>query len=196
MERCEFAFQSICSPICKYLLFICCHSASAQVGFPCGSAGKESVQFWRPGSNPWVGKTPWRRERLPNPVFWPGEFHGVYSPRSHKESDTTEWFSLLESSINRSLKNILLKIRKEKWNLKYPTHVFPVKSLEHLILATTFLYSVESNFEKPCNKPLLGEVNATNTILRCSSLITSYSFSSINLTEIHPFFHVSASDLL
>ena len=24
----------------------------------------------------WVGKIPWRRERLPLPVFWPGEFHG------------------------------------------------------------------------------------------------------------------------
>ena len=24
----------------------------------------------------WVGKIPWRRERLPTPVFWPGEFHG------------------------------------------------------------------------------------------------------------------------
>jgi len=23
---------------------------------------------------------PWRRERLPIPVFWPGEFHGLYSP--------------------------------------------------------------------------------------------------------------------
>ena len=23
-----------------------------------------------------VGKIPWRRERLPTPVFWPGEFHG------------------------------------------------------------------------------------------------------------------------
>ena len=23
----------------------------------------------------WVGKIPWRRERLPTPVFWPGEFH-------------------------------------------------------------------------------------------------------------------------
>ena len=30
--------------------------------------------------NPWVGKIPWRRERLPTPVFWPGEFHGLYSP--------------------------------------------------------------------------------------------------------------------
>ena len=25
--------------------------------------------------NSWVGKIPWRRERLPSPVFWPGEFH-------------------------------------------------------------------------------------------------------------------------
>jgi len=25
--------------------------------------------------DPWVGKIPWRRERLPYPVFWPGELH-------------------------------------------------------------------------------------------------------------------------
>ena len=29
----------------------------------------------------WVGKIPWRRERLPTLVFWPGESHGLYSPR-------------------------------------------------------------------------------------------------------------------
>ena len=28
----------------------------------------------------WVGKIPWRRERLPTPVSLPGEFHGPYSP--------------------------------------------------------------------------------------------------------------------
>ena len=33
---------------------------------------------------------PWRRERLPTPVFWPGEFHGLYSPWGCKELDTTE----------------------------------------------------------------------------------------------------------
>jgi len=27
----------------------------------------------RPGFDPWVGKIPWRRERLPTPVFWPGD---------------------------------------------------------------------------------------------------------------------------
>ena len=38
----------------------------------------------------WVGNIPWRRERLPTPVFWPGDFHGLYSPWGCKESDTTE----------------------------------------------------------------------------------------------------------
>ena len=44
---------------------------------------------WEPWV-PWVGKIPWRRERLPTPVFWPGEFHGLYSPWGCKEPDTTE----------------------------------------------------------------------------------------------------------
>ena len=39
-------------------------------------------------------KIPWRREWLPTLVFWPGEFHGLYSPWALKELDTTERFSL------------------------------------------------------------------------------------------------------
>ena len=47
---------------------------------------KIHLQFWRPGFDPWVGKIPWRRERLPTAVCLPGEFHGQrslegYSPR-------------------------------------------------------------------------------------------------------------------
>ena len=52
------------------------------------------LQCWRPGSDLWVGKIPWRRERLPIQVFWPGEFHGLHSPCGHKESDTTKRLSL------------------------------------------------------------------------------------------------------
>ena len=56
-----------------------------------GSARKESAcNVGRPGFNPGVGKMPWRRERLLTSVFWPGEFHGLYSPPGHKESDMTE----------------------------------------------------------------------------------------------------------
>ena len=58
---------------------------------PGGSDGKESTC----NAGDLVGKIPWRREWQPTPVFLPGEFHGQrslagYSPRGHKESDTTE----------------------------------------------------------------------------------------------------------
>ena len=65
------------------------------MGFPYGSAGKEFAG--RPGFHPWVGKIPWRRERLPTPVFWPREFYGLY--RACKESDTTEPLSPFNSII-------------------------------------------------------------------------------------------------
>ena len=65
--------------------------------FPGGSDSKESIslQCRRPGFDPGVGKTPWRREQLPTPVFWPEEFHGQrslvgYSPGGLKELDMTE----------------------------------------------------------------------------------------------------------
>ena len=46
---------------------------------PPANAGDIEMQF-----DPWVGKIPWRREWLPTPVFWPGEFHGLYSPWGHR----------------------------------------------------------------------------------------------------------------
>ena len=50
-----------------------------------------------------MGKIPWRRERLPTPVFWPREFHGLYSPWGHKESDMIEQLSLTHVLIQVSL---------------------------------------------------------------------------------------------
>ena len=53
-----------------------------------------------PGSDPWVGKIPWRRKWQPAPVFLPGKSHGLrilvsYSPWAHKESDRIEWLHFL-----------------------------------------------------------------------------------------------------
>ena len=63
--------------------------------FPGGSDGKESAcNAEDPGSITGVRKIPWRREWLLTPVFWPGEFHGLYSPWGHKELDTPERLSL------------------------------------------------------------------------------------------------------
>ena len=60
---------------------------------------KNLLQCRRSRFDPWVGKSPWRREWLPTPVFLPGEFHGQrslvgYSPWGHKESGTTEQLTL------------------------------------------------------------------------------------------------------
>ena len=45
-------------------------------------AGKESACNARDlGSIPGLGRFPWRRERIPTPVFRPGEFPGLYSSR-------------------------------------------------------------------------------------------------------------------
>ena len=45
--------------------------------------------------DPLFGKIPWKKERPPTPVVWPGEFLGLYSPWRYKESDMTEWLSLV-----------------------------------------------------------------------------------------------------
>ena len=33
---------------------------------------------------------PLEKGKVPTPVFWPGEFHGIYSPWGRKELDMTE----------------------------------------------------------------------------------------------------------
>ena len=57
-------------------------------------AGGFACNVGRSGFNPRIGKIPWKREMLPIPVFWPGEFHGLFSPCGRKESNTTERLSL------------------------------------------------------------------------------------------------------
>ena len=53
---------------------------NSQLGFPGGSAGKESAfNSGRPGFDPWVGKILVVLE-LPTPVCLPGEFHGPKKP--------------------------------------------------------------------------------------------------------------------
>ena len=69
------------------------------------------LQCRRPGFDPWVGKIPWRRQKVPTPVFWPAKFHGVYSPWGHKESDMTERLSH-SLHLNIQINGIELGIQK------------------------------------------------------------------------------------
>ena len=43
------------------------------------------------GLIPGLRRSPGEGTRLPTPVFWPGEFHGLYSPWGHKELDIAEF---------------------------------------------------------------------------------------------------------
>ena len=64
-------------------------------GFLGGSDVKNPPAMQETWFDLWVGKISWRREWLPTPVFWSGEFHGQrslagYSPWGCKELDMTE----------------------------------------------------------------------------------------------------------
>ena len=77
------------------------------LGFPGGSAGKESAcNAGDLGSIPGLGRSP--GEGKGYPVFWPGEFHGLYSPWGCKEPDTTEWL-LVSRSLSSTPENSCLK---------------------------------------------------------------------------------------
>ena len=57
------------------------------------------LQCRSPGFSPWVRKIPWRREWQPTPAFLLGESHRQrsltgYRAQTHKESDTTEQWTL------------------------------------------------------------------------------------------------------
>ena len=76
-------------------------SAGEEIGYPLQYSwaslvtqlAKNLPAMWETWFDLWVGKIPWRREQS-TPVFWPGEFHGLYSLWGHKELDTTEQPSL------------------------------------------------------------------------------------------------------
>ena len=82
------------------------HSHSPLMIKPGGSDRKESAcNEGDLGLIPGLGKIPWRRAWPPSPVFLPGESHGQrslagYSPRGHKESDTTEQLSTAQHLMN------------------------------------------------------------------------------------------------
>ena len=100
---------------------------------PGSSSGKEfACQCWRHKRirfNPWVEKIPWRREWQFTPAFLPGESHGQrslagYSPRGHKDLDTTKQFSR-QRKITASFRAIVFMVL-----MLYSAIVNTIKNLE------------------------------------------------------------------
>ena len=61
--------------------------------------------MWETWVQPLGWEDPLEKGKASTPVFWPGKFHGLYSPWGCKESDTTEWHSLSLSVLADALKS-------------------------------------------------------------------------------------------
>ena len=64
---------------------------------------KNPPAVWETWVLPGLGRSPGEGERLPPPVFWPREFHGLYSPWGHKGLDMTELLSLHFTSVKSQI---------------------------------------------------------------------------------------------
>ena len=87
------------------------------MGFPCGSAGKESAYNARHLGLILGLEDPLEKGKATHSSIWPGEFPGLYSPWGRKESDTTEQLSLhfkLKNPGKTTLRHIVIKLTKNK----------------------------------------------------------------------------------
>ena len=112
-----FYFKNFFTCILQYLFLTALRLVA--LGFLDGSLVKSLTAMQKPSFNPWAGEIPWRRKWQPIPVFLPGELHGQrnlagYNPWGHKESDTTEWFSVsLSHRLTLVVKNLPANPRHE-----------------------------------------------------------------------------------
>jgi len=100
-------------------------------GFPGGAQVKGSAcNVGDLGSNPWVGKIPWRRKWQPTLVFLPGESHGRrslvgYSPQAAKSQTRLSDFTFT---------------LKKKIKTDFGQEINPEYSLEGLMLKLKLQY--------------------------------------------------------
>ena len=133
--------------------------SSLYMGFPCGSAGKESAcHAGDLGSIPGLGSFPGVGNGLPTSVSLPGEFHGQrslvgYSPWGRTESDTTEQLRLSLFIIHA-------------WSIS-------LNSVPHKFLIVSFFCFILY----PSNTPLIGWIPLTGLWL---CFILSPAWSSLH----------------
>ena len=99
------------------------------------------LKWGRPGFSPWVGKIPWRRERLPTPVFWPGEVHG-----SQKVGHDWATFTSVELMV---IANTLFQQHKRKlytWTSPDGQHW---NQIDYILCSQTWRRSIQSAKTRP-----------------------------------------------
>ena len=86
----------------------------------------------------WVRSLSWEysleKEKATHPIFWPGEFHGLYSPWGRKELDTTEWLSLSLSVLKVKIFKCKSRALQDPRILKYGAISIHLKFVKRNIL--------------------------------------------------------------
>ena len=146
-----------------------CHLCSNTLGFPGGSAGKESdCNAGNPASIPGLGRSPGEGIHYPlqyscleNP---PGPRSLVgYSPWGRKESDRTEWLSTAQFTFSEHSSpflslNSLPASNKLLCPLLFYSLSIVIKNMQHIILPFYLVYCLsllEYKFHEGRNLPLL-----------------------------------------
>ena len=114
-------------------------------------------------------------ERLPTPVFWPGESHGLYSPWGHKESDTTE-------QLSHSLTHTHSLIHQEDINL-FKVYVVVIQSPSHVWLFATPLTAAGQASLSLTAFQSLPKFMSMESVMPSNHLILCRPFSALNLSQ-------------
>ena len=82
----------------------------------------------------------WTRERLLTPVFWPEEFHGLYSPWDRKESGMTEGFHFhLECATGHSHRTEFEFVNEKTTEISFIIYYLFIGARKKNFMATKFL---------------------------------------------------------
>ena len=120
------------------------------MGFLGGSAGKEpACSVGDLGQISGFGKIPWRRERLPTPVFLPGEFHGLYSPWGHSQTQLSDFHFL------QLIYNVVLVSGEEQNDLVIHIYIYFFQILFQFRLLQDIEYSSLYCTQGPCQLSVL-----------------------------------------
>ena len=111
--------NSKCMINCNYIIFITIIIFGGKIRTVKNSPAMRETEF-----DPWLGKIPWRRERLPTSVLCPGECHGLYSPWGCKDLNTTEQLSLHSLDLSK-----LLDLYKGKDHQRSYIYCFKISGL-------------------------------------------------------------------
>ena len=131
---------------------------SSILGLPLGSAGKESAcNAGDLGSIPGLGRFSWRREQLPTPAFWPGQFHGLYVVHRVAKSQarlSNFHFHLGYASFNPAVQTPnpfrISQVKSQicHSHLNYTPHTKSVSIMKQLLFYTTELWSGQFHSNK------------------------------------------------